>query len=320
MTFWVAGAVLVGGVVAGAGSAVAGSEQAGADKTAANTQQSMFNTIVGQEQPFMQAGYGATSQLSNLLGTSGNTGAAGYGSLDAPFTPQDYLNNQDPGYQFQLQTGGQAVRNADTPGLGALSGASLKDLMGFNQQMAATGYQNAFNRYQTQQSNVFGRLSGLAGLGQNAASNTGTAGTSLGTGIAQAQAAQGAATAGGIVGSTNALGSAANTTGLLSYLAGSQPSGSTGEENNPEYLNSDAALKACIEPYRFHGMSGLMVYDFEYKSDPGTPQRGYIAQEVQKLYPEAVRRGPHGYLMVNYAKVPGWDELDAIMKEGVFDG
>lgn len=207
------------------GSVVSGSEQSSADKQAANTQLQMFNTINQQEQPFIQGGYGAESSLQNLMGIGAPSGA-GYGSLTQSFTPQDYLNNQDPGYQFQLQTGGQALRNADTPGVGSLSGQSLKDLMTFNQNTAATGYQNAFNRFTTQQNNVFGRLSGLAGMGQNAASNVGTAGTSLGTGAAQAQAAAGAATAGGIVGATNSIG---NSAVPLAYLTGGSNSNMGGE-------------------------------------------------------------------------------------------
>lgn len=219
---WGVGLGLLGAGALGAiGSIVGGSEQAKGQEQAAQTQEGMFNTINKQEQPFIQAGYGATTQLSNLLGTSGNTGAAGYGSLTQPFTAQDYLANQDPGYGFQLQTGAQATRNADTPGVGSLSGAALKDLMGFNQSMAATGYQNAFNRYQTTQNNTFARLSGLAGLGQNAASNVGTAGTSLGTGVAQAQAAAAGSIGGSIVGATNSLGGAATSNAYLSYLAGS---------------------------------------------------------------------------------------------------
>lgn len=241
MTFWVAGAVIGAGVIGAVGSSAAASKQAGADEQAANTQQNMFNQIAGYETPFRQAGVGATNKLSTLLGTGGSSSAPGYGSLTQSFTPQDYLANQDPGYQFQLQTGGQALRNADTPGLGALSGASLKDLVGFNQGMAATGYQNAFNRFTTQQNNVFGRLSGLAGLGQNAASNTGTAGTQLGTGIAQAQAAGGAASAGGIVGASNALGGAGSTLGLLNYLGGSGQGSSAltglGAVNDPNATN-----------------------------------------------------------------------------------
>ena len=201
------------GVVAGAaigaiGSGFAASEQASGQKAAAATQQHMFDTINAQEQPFMQAGYGATSRLNELLGTGGDKTAPGYGSLTQTFTPQDFLDNLDPGYQFQLQTGAQALRNADTPGVGALSGPALKDLMSFNQGMASTGYQNAFNRFTTQQNNIFARLSGIAGLGQNAASNTGTAGTSLGTGMAQAQAAAAGSTAAGIAGASSSVANA----------------------------------------------------------------------------------------------------------------
>src|SRR5450755_3273667 len=167
---WITVAVIGTSAVVGAvGSVAAANKQASGQEKAAATQADMFNKIVGQEQPFMQAGYGATTALSSQFGTASAPG-------NAPFTQQDYLANQDPGYQFQLQTGGQALRNADTPGVGSLSGQSLKDLMTFNQGTAATGYQNAFNRYQTQNNAVFGRLSGIAGMGQNAASNTGTAG------------------------------------------------------------------------------------------------------------------------------------------------
>ena len=77
----------------------------------------MFNTIVGQEQPFLNAGYGATNSLSQLLGTSPATGAGGTaagtslpgGYLTQTFDPtQSQLANY-PGYQFQLQQGDLAV-------------------------------------------------------------------------------------------------------------------------------------------------------------------------------------------------------------------
>lgn len=234
----VAAAVIGGAVIGAAGSAYAGSQSAKGARDAANTQRGMFDTITGQEQPFMQAGYGATNKLTELLGTGGDRNAADYGSLNKPFTAQDYLNNQDPGYQFQLQTGAQALRNSDTPGVGSLSGAALKDLMGFNQGMAATGYQNAFNRYQTQNSNTFARLSGIAGLGQNAASNTGTAGTALGTGIGQAQYAAGNAAASGTLGATGSLASGSNTLGGWAYLNQKPPvgSGQSGATSNADQI------------------------------------------------------------------------------------
>jgi hypothetical protein len=211
MPWIVGGAILGSGLIGAIGSAGAAGTQAAGQQTAAQTQWNMFNTINQQEQPFIQAGYGATSRLNQLLAPGGQ--------LASTFTPQDFLNNLDPGYQFQLQTGGQALRNADTPGVGALSGPALKDLMAFNQGMAATGYQNAFNRFQTTNQNIFNRLSTIAGIGQNAASNVGTAGTQLGGGIAGAQAAAAGSQAGGIVGATSALGGSAVP---LAYLLNQQ--------------------------------------------------------------------------------------------------
>jgi hypothetical protein len=231
---------LAGAAVGAVGSVVASGTQADAQQKAADTQRQMFDKINAQEQPFMQAGYGATSRLNELLGLSGgkngdqtisgDPNAADFGYLTKQFSPADFLANKDPGYDFQLKTGAQAVRNVDTPGVGSLSSSALKNLIGFNQNMAATGYQNAFNRFTTQQNNIFGRLSGIAGLGQNAASNTGVAGTSLGTGIAQAQAAAGASTAAGIQSAGSALGGGANTLAAMMYLnqQQQQQGGSTG--------------------------------------------------------------------------------------------
>lgn len=234
----------VSGIAGAVGASSAANTQADAQKQASATQQAMFNTIQGQERPFMNAGVAATNALESGLGLAGNKNAAGFGSLTAPFTAQDYLNNQDPGYQFQLQTGAQALRNSETPGVGSLSGQSLKDLMSFNQNMAATGYQNAFNRYQTQQNNTFSRLSGLAGLGQNAASDTGTAGTALGTGIAQSQAAAGASQAAGTLGVANAIGGSANSLGGLASLylnGGTSSSPYGGSVTAPSGINFDGS-------------------------------------------------------------------------------
>lgn len=223
---WVAAAIvggsLISGVLGSNAAQSAASTQAGAQEQAAQTQLQMFNTINSQEQPFIQAGYGANTTLNQLLGlTSGNPGGGlSNGYLTQTFNPtQDQLNNY-PGYQFALNTGEQAVRNADTPANGALSGATMKDLMSFAEGTAAQNYGNYFNQYQTQQNNIFSRLSGILGLGQNAASNVGTSGTQLGTGIAQAQAAAGASQAAGTIGAANALtGSINSGAGMgLAYL------------------------------------------------------------------------------------------------------
>lgn len=87
-----------------------------------------------------------------------------YGSFTKPFDVEEFYKYQDPGYWFQRQQGEQALLNSAAADSGALSGAALKDLMGYNQNLASTSYGDAFNRYQTQQGNIFSRLSSLATL------------------------------------------------------------------------------------------------------------------------------------------------------------
>ena len=79
--------------VATVGSAIIGSNAA---KSAANTQaaaannaaqigQNEFNTITQQEQPFLQSGYGAQSQLNYLLGIGPTQGQQAPGQAGAPW-------------------------------------------------------------------------------------------------------------------------------------------------------------------------------------------------------------------------------------------
>jgi len=149
--------------------------------------------------------------------TPSQSAAGGYGSLNAPFTA-DMMKQYSPAYQFQLQQGGQGVLNTDSANVGAESGAAFKDLMGYNQNLANTSFNNAFNQYQTQQGNTYNRLMGTATLGQNAASNLGAQGTQLAGNAASLAASQGAALAGGTIGSANAISGAANSAATIPWL------------------------------------------------------------------------------------------------------
>lgn len=128
-----------------------------------------------------------------------------FGSLLKPFDVEQFYQYQDPGYWFRLQQGNQALRNAAAAGSGALSGSALKDLLAYGQDMASQEYGNAFNRYQTQQGNIFSRLSSIAQLGQNAAAGVGAQGTQLAGNAGQAYTNAGSAMGAGIVGAGNAL-------------------------------------------------------------------------------------------------------------------
>lgn len=224
---WVAlGSAVIGAV----GSMSAADTQASAANKATDAANARYAQVQKNSQPFMDAGYGATSTLTQLLGTSGapgsdvaGTGGLKNGYLTSQFAPtQDQLNKY-PGYQFALQQGGQAVRNADTPGVGALSGAALKDLTNFNVGTANQYYGQYFNQDQTQKNNIFNRLSSIAGLGQSASAGVGNSGTQLGQTAAQSTAAAGAASASGILGATNAAAGGANTYMGMQYLNAQNP-------------------------------------------------------------------------------------------------
>lgn len=90
---WVAVAVVGGtalgsiasGAIGASGAESAAATQAAGQEQAAATQEQMFNTIVGQEQPFLESGIGASSALNFLLGT-----ANGYQELAPGVTPGSY--------------------------------------------------------------------------------------------------------------------------------------------------------------------------------------------------------------------------------------
>lgn len=217
--------------IGAAGSIASSAIQSGGQSQAADTQKAMFDTITQQEQPFLQGGYGAETTLNQLLGTAA-PGAGGLatgtnlpgGYLTQTFNPTQQQLEQYPGYQFQLGQGDLAIQSAQSAGGSALSGPALKSLMSFNQGLAASNYNTYFNQFQEQQNNIFNRLNSIAQLGQNAAGNLGNAGTQLGTGIAQAQAAAAGSIAGGIAGASNNIGQSI----LLSNFMNNPNSGGSG--------------------------------------------------------------------------------------------
>jgi len=206
----VGGAALTAGVGA-LSSQSAANTQADAANNATGAQLQMYNQTVQNEQPYMSAGSSALSTLAGQLPT-----------LNTPMGIMPSINNTNwqqfmsPAYNFQLQQGDQALQNSQAAQDGVLSGSALKGLINYNQNMAGTAFQNAFNdyqtqygnqfnQYQTQNQNIFSRLASLAQLGQNAASNTGMQATQTGANVANTMTAAGNAQAAGIMGTSNAI-------------------------------------------------------------------------------------------------------------------
>jgi hypothetical protein len=201
----VAGGAIVGGVLSSDASRSAANKQSDAANNAAALQQQQFQQTRDSLQPFINTGYDAQGSLRNLLGLGAPTDGGTYGSLMKPFDAQAFEQYKDPGYQFQLQQGQQALQNSQAAQNGVLSGAALKDLIGFNQGMANTAYQNAFGRYMTQNDATYNRLSSLLGIGENAAAGVGNTGAQVMSNVGNTLTSGAAAQAAGRVGQANAL-------------------------------------------------------------------------------------------------------------------
>lgn len=165
---------------------------------------------------------GSTAPVAGPQGTG-----LGYGSLTKQFDTSDW-QKLSPAYNFNVQQGQQNVLNGAASGQGALSGAAMKDLINYNQSAANNSFNDAFNQYQTQQGNIFSRLSGIAQLGQSSANNTGQQGTALAGQSAQSALAGGAYNAAGTVGSANAIAGGINS--AIPWLTGS--GGGSNANNN----------------------------------------------------------------------------------------
>jgi hypothetical protein len=163
-----------------------------------------------------------------IPGGSGTPGATGgyaedntglpTGYLSQTFGPDQFKANLDPGYAFRTQQGSQGVLNGAAAGSGSLSGPALKALMDYNQASASQEYGNAFDRFQTQQGNIFQRLSSLADRGQASAAGVGNQGVATGANIGANIVGAGNAAAAGQIGVANAVGNTASNLGSLAYL------------------------------------------------------------------------------------------------------
>ena len=145
-------------------------------------------------------------------------GGPGFGSLLKPFDMNDF--QMDPGTQFRMKYGQQALQNSQAAQNGVMSGSALKDLIGFNQDYAGLGYQSAFDRYMANKSFTLGSLNDLANRGQAAAGNTVNSAGQFSSGIANTITGAGNAAAAGTVGSANALSGAVTGAGN-SYMLSS---------------------------------------------------------------------------------------------------
>jgi hypothetical protein len=205
-----------------AGSAVLGylgsQNQADAAQSAAQTQlqgtqaasqqqREMFDILNKQQAPYREAGYGALSKINEMLPQFTKT-----------FTPADLQANLAPNYEFMKNQGlGATAQQANVASPG--SNVDLSKTM-FAENYAKGAYQDALTNWRNQQTDIFNRLSGIAGIGQTAQGQAQNLGSATGTNLANLATGGANAVAGGQIGAANAQSGGLQSIGNAGLLYG----------------------------------------------------------------------------------------------------
>lgn len=226
------GTAILGGALLGAygsskqasAASSAADLQSQATQNAAAQQRQMFDILNAQQEPYRQAGYGALTQIGQMLpGLNKMPTAADLRAM--------------PGFEFGLDQGTGAAGQTMNVG----GGGSNVDLA---RRKFAIDYATnvGLPQYMTQQSNIYNRLASLAGIGQTAQGQTNALGQSTASNIGQLGIGGASALGAGQIGAANAmaggyqgLGNAATLAGLLRPQAG--VSGTGGLMNLPTGFN-----------------------------------------------------------------------------------
>lgn len=209
---WVAAAIASSAILGYAGSrnqasaATSAAElQNQAAQRAAEQQMQMFTTLNEQQKPYREAGYGALGKIGEMLPQFTKT-----------FTAADLNANLAPNYEFMRQQGLGATAqaaNVASPG----SNVDLAKTI-FAEKYAQSGYQDALNNYRNQQTDIFNRLSGIAGIGQTAQGSAQALGSQTAANLGQLGIGGASALGAGQINAANAMSGAAGNIGNSAFL------------------------------------------------------------------------------------------------------
>ena len=212
-----AGVSLLGGLFGARSAKSAANAQAAAAERTADKQiafaEETRDLTRADLQPFIEGGMPAYNALAGIYSGPAPTAPWEYGDFNFNF-------EADPGYQFRLGQGLEAVQGSVAARHGLNSGATQKALLEYGQNFGSNEYNNAYNRAYGEYMDGFNRnltgfnaytggLNFLAGSAQNAAAGQGSANALAGQTINQALGAEGRAVgnaqSAGIIGQSNAL-------------------------------------------------------------------------------------------------------------------
>lgn len=205
---WVAVAIVGGSIISGRMAQKGAQTQADALSQSAAYQKHMFDVQNKQQQPYREAGYSALKDIIAMKPY-----------LTKQFGQEDFQAGIDPSYNWRLQQGNLATTNLANQAGGLIGGNALQGLTNYGQNAASQEFGNAFNRFQTQRSNIYNNLASIAGMGQTSLGQTGQLAGTTSQGVGGAIAGAGSAIGAGQVAMGNALGSGLQTFGNQQYIS-----------------------------------------------------------------------------------------------------
>ena len=239
------GSAVVGGVMSSKASGDAAdtaAEASGRASEASIAEQCRQYDLNREDQaPYLAAGTGAVNRLGAGVAAGGEFGAT------MPFDFQ-YDQNTDPGYGFRFAEGMKGLERSAAARGGLLSGATLKGITRYGQDMGSQEYQNAFDRYTTgfnantgERNQLYNRYAGVAGTGQQAVGGVTAQGANMASNIGNAYMTSAANTGNAAMAAagqrTSAFGGAAN---MLGRIYGPQFAGGYG--NYPSSIGAPAGV------------------------------------------------------------------------------
>lgn len=154
-----AAAAIFGASKASSAAKSAAATQASAQDRATALQERIYEENIARQQPFLQTG----TEFFNRLATLQRGG---------PEAQTNFLQ-MDPGYAFRLSEGMKALERSAAARGGLLSGATMKGLQRYGQDLASQEYGAAYNRL-ANLANVGPRAAGVAAdIGQTYAGQMG---------------------------------------------------------------------------------------------------------------------------------------------------
>jgi len=241
-----AGASLLGGLISSQGQQSAAGTQAAAAGASADIQKQIadqqialqreqFNKQIDLQQPWQQAGTNALAQMQG--GAFAQPAAFTYGA-------NDY--QADPGYAFRLSEGQKALDRQAAARGGLISGGALKEAARYGQNMGSQEFGNAYQRAvdaynaRVAQSNTgYNRLASMAGIGQTATGNIGTAGQNMTSGISGALGSYGTGASNAAMNAGQAIAAGQLGTGnTFNNALGTMASGYQNQSNFDRWLAS----------------------------------------------------------------------------------